>query len=487
MPVKYNNRSIIPAPFVSITKDVQTTDDSRKVGTLYGITLKGVLSAERGSPTSSGTWVTSGYPPDESISSDAKMGALLRKQEALSILFADEGKVLEIETPDVSYSRKCNPRFKRIEFAEGGQGSVSWYDKINYTISLEADVIFINPTGYGYSGMPNPSGYEDFGDPSGYKVSKVSIEHNIELADEKNQTYRLTKSVAATGKRFFSTDSGVLQKQAWENARDYVLDNIGLGIDSTQMIATGVMNNNLLHAYNNTRTQHVGESAGTFQVTETWLCYNPGASGVPALDEHNYTVRTSQEGRVTVQIEGTVTGFEVRDPSTFQITSSKYTNASNKWSNYVYPNLYSNAASVAGTTLNPLPANTSIAVNDVGGVITYHYEYDDRPTPSISGCVSENITITNHNQTDIFASIPVLGRTAGPVLQDIVTNSAKKRQLQIELVMRSKSQTYTPVSPDTDALVVSYIPTGTVFLDQDDESWNPNGGRYTRNVSWTWE
>lgn len=208
---------------------------------------------------------------------------------------------------------------------------------------------------------------------------------------------------------------------------------------------------------------------------------------MPALDEHTYNVRSTMEGKVTVQVEGNIQGFEVRDPNTFLITSSRYTNASEKWSSYVYPNLASNAESIAGVTLNPSPANTSIGVNDIAGTINYHFEYDNRPTPSVSGCISQNITLNNHNQVDIFASIPVLGRTAGPVLQDIVTNSAKKRQLQIELVMLAQTQSYTPSAPDTDAVVAAYIPGGTVFLDQDDESWSPNTGRYTRSTSWTWE
>lgn len=483
MPVKYNNRSIIPAPFVSITKEILGTDDGTKIGTTYAITLKGTLSAEKGSPTSSGTfWTASDYPPDEVFSPDDRMGSLLRKQEALANLFGLEGCELEIQTPSEAYSRKCNPRVKRIDFPEGGQGSVSWFDKMPYTISLEADALYLTE-----SGVPNPSGYEDREiSISGYKISKASEDWSIELADERTNTYRLSHTLSATGKRFFS-GSGYLQKQAWENARDYVLDRIGLGIDSSQLVATGVMNNNLLSAYNHTRSVNVGELAGTYQVAEHWLCFNPGASGVPAIDEHNYTVRSTQEGRISVQVEGTITGLEVRDPSTFLVTSSKYSNASNKWTNYVFPNLYANAAGVAGVTLHPTAVSTSVSFNDVGGVISYHWEFDDRPTASVSGCISENITVTNHNQTDVFASIPVLGRVLGPVLQDISTNSAKKRQVQVELVMRAKSQSYTPTQPDTDALIATYIPTGTVFLDQDDETWNEFAGRYSRNVSWTWE
>jgi len=470
--VIYDNKKLIPAPFVSITKEYQTTDDGKIIGTIFVITLKGTIIADRGSPKTDGTfWALSDYPPDETISADDKLAAILRKQEAIRSLFKNEGLTLEIQSVGGSTPMKCNPRVKRIEFPEGGQGRVSWVDKCDYIITLEADKMYP---------------FEETGNLDTYKISKANEEWNIEQADEKHNTWRLTHSVSATGKRFY-TEENELEREAWEQARLYVLNVLGLGISNARMVAEDVLDNDSLQAFNYVRTENVNELGGTYQVTETWLCYDPGDES-PALDEYTVNVRTNQEGRTTVSIEGTITGLEVRNTSTRTLTSSRYTNAAAKWTTYVQPELYSRATTISGVTLHTQPVNTSIGKNEKAGTISYQYEYDDRANTDTVGAISESITVVNHHATDIFAAIPVLGRAAGPVLQDIGTVSTKKRTIQIEVVMRAKTQSYTPSAPDTDAVVLSLIPVGTqVFLEQDEESWSTHSGRYSRTTAYTWQ
>lgn len=478
MPIIYNDKAIIPAPFVDLTKSFDTSEDGAIIGSTFAITLKGTLMADRGSPTSSGTfWGPSGYPPDESIVQEKQMASLLRKQEALRGLFSDEGKMLQIQPLDSGLPpMRCNPRVKRLEFPAGGQGRTSWAQKMDYTVLLEADIMYVSGTWFS----------EDSGNSCAqYKVSKAAESWAMESLDEKVYTYRLTHSLSATGKRHYDA-SGVLVKPAWENARDYVLNKIGLGINSARMIASGVINGNGFSGYNHLRTQHVGELDGTFQVTENWVCYEPNGEP-PAINDRTVNVKYAENGRKTVSIEGTVTGLNVRDPVTFVQTSTRYENASSKWTNYVNPGLFAAATSLSGATLNTTLLNASVGINDKAGVITYHYEWDDRSNSEISGAMSEIVTVNNHGATDIYASIPVLGRSAGPVLQDIGSQSAKKRTVQIEVVMPCKSQTYTPTEPNTDSMVLALKPVASgVFLDQDDQSWTVNNGRYSRTATWTY-
>lgn len=469
--VIYNSFKLIPAPFVSLSKDMQTNEDGKIVGTLFSITLKGSLIAHRGTPRTDGTFVTFGYPEDEDVAENEKLSALIYKQTALRKLFGREGLLLEIEGYDGCIPFRCNPRVKRFEFPEGGQGRVSWVDKCDYTIQLEADKIY------------GKFGNEEEGDPANYKVSKSDEQWTVEIADERVQTQRLTHSVSATGKRFYLPD-GTLEMEAWEQARRYVLNRIGLGIDAARLTAPSVLDNTV-SAYNYIRSQHVGETNGTFQVSEQWLCFAP--TGVPAIEEGTINIRESAEGRVTVSMDGTITGLEERNNSTYVLTTSKYNNAFDMWDIEVRPNLFTRAAAAAGTTLHASPNAFSYGINQRAGVISYQAEYDDRPTPATSGAVSEIIEIVNNNQADIYATIPVLGRTAGPILQDIVTNTAKRRSIHIEVVMPAKSQTYTPTAPNTTTIVTANMPGGTVFMDSDEERWNAYTGRYSRTTQFTWE
>ena len=66
--VQYDGKALIPAPFVSISKEYNALDDGTPVGSTYSIVLHGTLLSFKGSPSSSGTfWESTDYPPDESI------------------------------------------------------------------------------------------------------------------------------------------------------------------------------------------------------------------------------------------------------------------------------------------------------------------------------------------------------------------------------------------------------------------------------------
>lgn len=102
--VIFNGQAIIPAPFVSISKQYETADDGTVVGSLYQITLKGDIIAWKGSPNSTGGfWTQTGYPPDETSMTVTEMfGAITRKNSALRSLFSAQGALLELQPPDGS-------------------------------------------------------------------------------------------------------------------------------------------------------------------------------------------------------------------------------------------------------------------------------------------------------------------------------------------------------------------------------------------------
>src|SRR5690606_3496765 len=131
---------------------------------------------------------------------------------------------------------------------------------------------------------------------------------------------------------------------------------------------------------------------------------------------------------------------------------------------------------------------------------TYTYEYDDRPCNFVTGALSEVITINDNDPTDVFASLTVLGRAAGPILQDIGTVTAATREVSIELVMAiptgcdsgncgvlitssPRNQVNNLLCCLEGELTDAY---NQVFKSQDTSSWSPKTGRYTRTVQWTY-
>lgn len=480
MPVVYDSKKIIPAPFIAISKKTNRDDSGKPLGQTYQITVHGKLTAEKGSPNSSGVfWTASGYPADESIAADSRLTAILKKQAALRELFSVEGKTFEVQGYDGMLPFKCNPRIEEISFPDGEGKGANWTEYSEYIITMEADCV---------SGLSG----DDCG--PGTHVLKTSNEWNIETIDEDKGTYRLTHSLSATGKRHYD-ETGALEREAWEAARDWVLnangDGPGLGLVPARMVADGVLNASDLQAFNYLRSQSLNECTGVFSVTESWVCFDPKGEP-PAINEWNVSLRYSaNENRVTASIDGTITGLCVRDNNTRQFISSKWTNAEAKWLNYVFPYLFTTVQGAVGpsTPLNPVEVNRSLAMNEISGTITYHWEYDNRPTTVTPGAISETVTVTNSNAADSFATIPVLGRPYGPVLQGLGTVTAKKRTISIDILMPPTTIGYASSSPNTAPLVLVLAPFSSiaVFLESDEESWTPNTGRYTRHTVFVWE
>lgn len=469
MSVQYNSKKLIPAPFATIQNEKEITEDGTVIGATFQIQLKGTIVAYKGSPDSTGAlWTLSGEPADEVISDSTRLKSILKKQEAIRGLFATDGYALEIQPLDGSSPLKCYPRVKQVVFDEG-----LWYDKCEYTVTMEADDLFIGDTVL-------------TDNAADYKISRASNEWNLEIFDETQNLYRLTHSVSAVGKRYFTSDG--LSQEAWQNARDYVLNGLGLGIVPERMVAADVVGQPDVAAFNYVRSQSVGEKSGTFSVTETWLCYTLPEGGIAAYEEYSVNARTSAEGRTSVSVEGTINGLQVSNNTTYEVISTRYANAELKWAE-AEDLILTRAEEISGFTLHPSPLTKVVGKNEITGVTTYTYEYDDRPSANISGALQETITVSYQNPTDFFATIQILGRAIGPILQDIGTATPRKKTVSIEAQLPAANRSSTPSMPATDALMLTFKPSSSygVFLDGDVETWTPSTGKYSRNTSWTWE
>lgn len=511
--VQYDGKALIPAPLVTITKNYQKAGNSQVLGVSYSINIDGTLVAYKGSPASTfapniagfnGPWWTlSDYPPDEVIPTESRLGAIQRKQQALRELFSKEGLHFEVQSADGSQPIKCNPRILNISFEQG-----QWTDICKYTIQLECDALYpitLNPDGtFAYDTFYVGSGLINY-------ISEASETWSLD-SDETPQgmflprSYKVSHSVSAKGKRFYKNDgTGTLEKQPWEYAKDFVVSK--LGINSSFLLSSGISNLPRYYGgYNHLRNENKDELGGSYSVQETWLL----ASG-NALED--FSVDTSQDSTsalTRVSIQGTITGLELRDFN-LQISGYnglpaasgyKYDNAKLKF-NEVSGLALSRAQYYSGKSLNILPLSTRIGRNPLAGTITYSFEYNDRPSNFISGAISEVITLNDSLQTNVIAVIPVLGRKAGPVLQNLGTSEPLSRDLSIEAVF--PTPTYNSgIKPDPKTIFLTNKPTNmvsgliwelnpknngysSVYIKSNTESWNPKDGRYNRQISWIYE
>lgn len=488
----YGDFEFSPVPFINLTKNMVKSGDDRIIGTTFECTLEGTLTPL----------------PDGGLSQIDDL------QDGLREAFNAEGLLLEVKC-GTGIILQAYPRVSSINFPPS---SNNWVYTSPYTITLawEKDDLA-----------------EDTGVMPPY-VKSVSESWGIEQDDSQSfyhwapngqedkgpLPWRVTHNLSATGKRSY-TGVGTVASEAWEQAQTWVLARLGWTPSDTEgamltgpkiLGSHGVINltSGDYTAYNHMRTKTIDEAGGAFSVTESWIAVLSSGVGWngPAVEDFNISVKQGIDSDfTTVSVQGSIQGLEERtygsNPGDFTIPSgsTKYDNAKTAWG-IIESKLYHRARQVADPlatrTLNTIAVSKTVSHSPVKGAISYGYDYNDRPCNIISGSLSEVLTISDTNPTDVFASHVVLGRANGPILQSLSTVTASIREVSFEVVMAPYAGCDSCTSMRTEAprttvqtalccfeteLTSSY---SQVFKTADRESWNPKIGRYSRNIAWTY-
>lgn len=502
-------------------------------------------------------------PAGQLIPIHERLGSILVKQNAIRELFSVDGQKVEILSPQIDGQGGDEPiitfypRVESINFEEG-----VYVQSCKYTITLQADFLLDNDLKILYDGLMGNT-YEGGTLPSGNAsashmgsgVRKSISDHineyggivedfnenwSIEPEDGNGntvdpstgqniiRTYRLTRNASATGRTVF--DESGQRYEAWQQAKSFIANKL-LRPDTTNsngygtypkstiesLFASQFLNlaSNVYGGYNHSRTESIDKNAGTYTVADTWLL----SSGT-AYENYDMSLSSSIEnGLYKVGINGNIKGLSSIPASgsifggngTTQLNSS-YGNAINKYrqvsnnGNYGPTSwIYKRAQNTLGITLNPTPLSVSIGSNEFTGEITYSVEFDTRPTNLISGVLSEQISIQDTYPGDVFAVIPVIGRSTGPILQYIGGRTEYQRSVGIDIIVGSgyggtaRQQTLLskpiliePMRSSINNLISQLSPAREpgirkYFLSPPSESWDPKERRYTLNLNWTYE
>ena len=166
--------------------------------------------------------------------------------------------------------------------------------------------------------------------------------------------------------------------------------------------------------------------------------------------------------------------------------------------------------------LNPNPTSTTEGHDPRKGIISYSVEYTNKLN-LISGVLSENIGISDTGPADVFGESFIIGRRLGPILQSLNAKTSARKDVSIDITVVPPSSAanltmtssgcpmytggtiYTSINNLIEALrpfgartsnffgTVRTSAPGQVFVSQDNQSWNPSDGRYSRNVSWVYQ
>ena len=484
----YGDYSFSPVPFLDITKSYLTTGDSNRIGTTTTVNVNGILTPL---PTGIGGYVTVDAFQDNLRNALATDGQRFLVQCGGTTLIDTYPRV----NGDLSFTPSNDNWVQTTPFSF----SFQWDDEPVGVSGSGEDPTLMPP----YVETASESWEVEF-DDSHNKFSWAHSEGGT--TDEGPTVMRLTHTLSAKGKRHFGFNG--LDKQAWQQAQTWVIGK--LGYDETFVTGSGVMNLTAASfvPFNHVRSQQVDETDGTFNVSESWIVTESGsnilASGNQmAFEDYNTSVNTSLEGNTSISVQGTIVGLEDRsygtNPGDYSVVRNKFDNAMSYWT-AVSGRLYNRAATAAvglsAASVNIVPMTKVIGYNPKAGSVNYSYNYNDRPCNFVAGSRSEQIIISDESPIDVFASLTVLGRARGPVLQSMNTITTSKRNVNINVVMNppvgctdiSVNRAAAPTA-DVDALLCSLQTELTntydkVFKTQDSATWDIKTGNYSRNVGW---
>lgn len=376
------------------------------------------------------------------------------------------------------------------------------------------------------------------------------------------KSYVVTHTLSANGKTHYGPEG---KSEAWKEARKFVQNRLvhentqdksltqsypnepNAGVDDIPSDSEGNPNPNFgqtlpgffgsgalnlanyYNGFNHSRNEDINISEGSYSVTETWII----ASGT---DYENYSMSITSDNQnpfVNINVQGKIKGLSSLVPSSVyfggqyqdheliaddskkdpRFLVSPYMNALEKWYTisksgvFGYTSdIYKRANSTVAVELNSQPLDISLGMNEYAGEIDYSLSFDNRPTNIISGTLFENISINETYPGDVFASIPVIGRKTGPVLQYNGSRTAYSRDLTVDLTMDSTKIPYdtgrkmlqrrpsaiNPTASQLEKLIHELSPQHEpgirkYFHDPPQESWNPKTGQYSFSIRWTYE
>lgn len=505
--------------------------------------------------------------PGTAVPYGEKLGSIINKQTVIRELFAMDGQKMELSSISNDEAKLVfYPVVESITFDEG-----PWVDICRYTINLVASSLLKEngelvedsqpylvdslalmhedkrdgQSGTEYKSGTNRTEADILSEYGGFVADfsdtwSIEPDEGLATSDENGNIipmgYRLTRNMSATGitkyiADFTQGDSGTPKKyDAWQMAKGFIKTSVlkDNGADGSEdypnyggdgglaVYASGFLDLENYTGFNSSRTESIDIAAGTYTIEDSWTI----ASGVvPAYEQFDMSVSTETgTAFVTVNINGTIRGassVKVADrtkpepvgATRYDRASEKYYQLSNDGQFGVTSVIYKRANGCCEQVLNAQPASLSLSTNEFTGEISYSATFNNRPTNIFTGVMSESISVNDTLPGDVYASIPVLGRTTGPVLQYMDMRTEYKRSVSIEMqldytdigygssrnnLLLTKPTLRSPLKDEIDSVIREVSPANEpgirkYFIDPPSENWNPRTGNYSLSLSWTYE
>ena len=492
--VKYNDKHISPISSVSISHSMGQSTNGQCVAPTYSIVLNGYLLVNRGSPTSSGTFGDYGPEDCETIESDIWLSTLMAKHCAIGALFSENYHELEIGTSTGTPSLKAYPRVLGLNIDDTTNPQY-----FSYTIDMEADNLFCDGTPIWDTGCSQVKSYEESWDIT-YDEAEVTAEYGD------NRLFKINHTISAVGSMIVNSSGIVLTPV--QSAKEFVCSRSGLSSTVPALCVdgfspfSGQLVNTSGNLYNYYESNSVDSVGGSYSKTENWTY-----TTTPYIEAYSVdTQESSDQSCQTVNIQGSVRGFEKRINGAVPASGSKFYNAQTRFDSLLATTgIFLRAEDLSGLNLDQQALSGTVSYNPFSGEITYNYSYKRMPERLLPSAKFEKVTVSNTWGEDIFAVQTILGR--GEIIQPINIDESgnttghriNKTTLNIDAVYpcttgvvgRRGPRYYSTYADELQAVVDLYNPTGFpecswASVESQNEDWDRIDGSYRYSISWTW-
>tara|TARA_R110002051_G_C8744923_1_gene499568 strand:- start:200 stop:1774 length:1575 start_codon:yes stop_codon:yes gene_type:complete len=503
-----------PFPKYSISREVIRSGDDTPIANVYSITVTGQMLA-------SGDITVVG-DRQNNLQKDiitALLNPLLTTDQAVGTLTIEPygGKANKIIFRDA--------RLNNVQIAEQSDESAGVQIQ-NYTFDFTAHVDI------SIGGGDDPFSYRLRSAEETWDLVANDGEFTFDDNDIKNEnprkTYTITHTVTATGLKKFAAGPilHATDGPAWKQAKLWCesrLKNPNEDIDEdasgtpqykfqpdedliADLITDGGAGN--YSYYNNNRVANVDYAGGTYSITETWF-----ASNLPATNDIEVSMDQGDDGSVNITVTGTITGKNLAayssnyiDPLvqaeaalptvlgfTFDLAKALYISEGPGTPDD--PDTSEDEYTDSGRTLNTLIRTESIGKNKVTGAITYSRMYNDRGV-TVTNALTDDVTVTYDNQDRTVLTVAILeiiGKSTGPIIQDMGTTPQRNRTLQVDVVMKRANRIDPPTRTGNvglKSIITAHKPSSELYPNVAEqtanETWNPRTGAYSLSLEWVY-
>lgn len=350
--------------------------------------------------------------------------------------------------------------------------------------------------------------------------------NNVHSETSPYYAYTITHTVSAEG--IINNKDG---REAFEEAYNYVnarkKDSLGLsdtdvfdrslfstinqrtlGVNGASSIVVDDTQINQYGEYNKIRNASSDVVGGSYSLTTTFFL-----SRESSLIDINGNYSRDESGEASISVEGTIKGLSTSSPTAVQhdkIVQARTTYSTIAGDLGPSSRIYQFAADIydryqtdkTGVALRSKALNYSFGENKNAGTISFNVSYKVAPSAlvtllnGITGSLVATATITDKNRAsagydeNVVVVIPVIGRAAGPILQNMSTTNERTRTASIDITLEQRYRT--PVNDlvrtQTLAEIANYAPSGSkVYVRQFNENWDWISGKYQGTLEWVYE